>query len=169
MGFIVLSLLYRGPALKVLHEQYAKRGRIDEQAPVTATGSVRIAAPPQRVWQVLAAAADWSTVAPDITDVRLPGGVTVDAPFTWRNKRARISSRFAVVDPSRELTWTGLSSGARAVHRHVLHPQAGQATRLDCEESMAGPLLTMFYDSTKLAQALTGWLAAIAAAAERQP
>lgn len=165
----MLSMLYRGPALEVLHEQYAKRGRIDEQAPVTAVGSVDIAAPPQRVWQILTAAADWPTVVPAITDVRLPGGVAVNAPFTWRNGRARISSRFAVVDPARELTWTGVSSGAKAVHRHVLHPLAGQATRLDSEESMAGPLLTMFYDSTKLAQALTEWLKAITTAAERQP
>lgn len=165
----MLSLLYRGPALEVLHEQYAKRGLIDEQVPVTAVGSVDIAAAPQRVWQILAAAAEWSTVAPAITDVRLPGGVAVDAPFTWRNERARISSRFAVVDPARELTWTGVSSGAKAVHRHVLHPPPGQATRLDSEESMAGPLLTMFYDSTKLAKALTEWLKAITTAAERHP
>lgn len=55
------------------------------------------------------------------------------------------------------------------MHRHVLHPLAGQATRLDSEESMAGPLLTMHHDSTKLAQALIEWLKAITTAAERLP
>lgn len=156
------QLLYRGPALKTLHEQYAKQGRIDERAPVSAARSVQIDAPPQRVWQVLSAASDWPVIEPGICGVNLPGGVAVGAPFTWMNGRSRIRSRFAVVDPLRELTWTGVSSGARAVHRHVLHPVGDQATRLHSEESMAGPLLTLFYDSAKLARGLQVWLTAAA-------
>jgi hypothetical protein len=34
-------LLYPGPSLRVLHEQYAKQGHIDERAAVTAARSVR--------------------------------------------------------------------------------------------------------------------------------
>jgi hypothetical protein len=94
--------------------------------------------------------------------------VAVDAPFTWTNGRARISSRFAVVDPCRELTWTGVSSGARAVHRHLLQPVDDRTTRLISQESMAGPLLTLFYPSSKLAQGLTAWLTAIKTAAEQR-
>lgn len=164
----MLSFLYRGPTLKVLHDKYAKHGRIDHEAFVTAADSVDIAATPQRVWEILSAAEQWPAIVPAITQMCLPDGVTADAPFTWSNGRAQIKSRFAIVDPVRELTWTGVSSGANAVHRHVLHPLADNATRLDSEESMAGPLLTLFYDSTKLAQALTSWLTAVKAAAERQ-
>lgn len=40
-------------------------------------------------------------------------------------------------------------------------------TRLVSEESMAGPLLPLFFGSAKMAGALEAWLAAIKAAAER--
>jgi len=104
-----------------------------------------------------------------VSRVRLPAGVAVDAPFTWANGRSRIRSRFAVVDAGRELTWTGVSGGARAVHRHVLRPAAGGATELASEESMAGPLLTLFHDGAKLDRGTAGWLAAVKAAAESRP
>ncbi len=160
------GLLYRGPALDVLHEDYAKRGRVDELAPVAAARSIRVEAPPDRVWRVLAAVAAWPSVDPAITRVELPGGVAVDAPFTWSNGRSRIRSRFAVVDPGRELTWTGVSGGARAVHRHVLRPGTGGATELASTESMAGPLLTLLYGSAELDQGMLAWLEAVKSAAE---
>jgi hypothetical protein len=162
-------LLYPGPSLRVLHEQYAKQGHIDERAAVTATRSVRVDAPPRRVWQVLSTAEAWPDVAADISAVDLPGGVAPDAAFTWVNGRARIKSRFAIVEPLRELTWTGASSGARAVHRNVLHPLNDHQTQLQSEESMAGPLLTLFYNSNKLSAALEDWLVAVKAVAEHQP
>ena len=162
------QLLYRGPTLEVLHEQYAKRGRTDELAPVTAAQSVRIEASPQRVWQVLSAAAEWPGIDPGISSVHVPAGVVVDAAFTWVNGGSRIRSRFAVVDPGRELTWTGVSSGAKAVHRHVLQPAPDGATRLESTESMAGPFLTLFYNSGKLEQGTVRWLAALKAAAEQR-
>ena len=37
--------------------------------------------------------------------------------------------------------------GARAIHRHVLKPTEGGATRVFSEESMAGPLLVLFYNA----------------------
>lgn len=162
-------LLYRGPRLHILHERYAKQGRIDEQAAVTAAQSVRVDAPPRQVWQVLSTAEAWPDVASDISAVDLPGGVTPDAAFTWMNGRTRIKSRFAVVEPLRELTWTGVSSGARAVHRNVLHQLNDHQTQLQSEESMAGPLLTLFYNSNKLSAALEDWLRAVKSAAEHQP
>jgi hypothetical protein len=162
-------LLYRGPSLQVLHEQYAKRGRIDERAVVTASQSVHIDAPPERVWQVLSRADAWPEVVAGISRVELPAGVAPDAFFTWVNGRSRIRSRFAVVEPLRELTWTGISSGARAVHRNRLSPLNHSRTQLRSEESMAGPLLTLFYNSDKLSAALEDWLLAVKAAAEHQP
>ena len=47
---------------------------------------------------------------PAIHDVRLDGPVAADTAFTWANGRARMRSRFAVVAPVRELTWTGASA-----------------------------------------------------------
>jgi hypothetical protein len=92
--------------------------------------------------------------------------VIADGRFTWANGKSRIKSRFAVVDAERELTWTGVSSGAKAVHRNLVESTADGATRVISEESMAGPLLTLFYSSTKLEAGVERWLAALKRAAE---
>jgi hypothetical protein len=117
---------------------------------------------------VLAAASDWPSVDPAISRIDLQEGPSVDLRFTWKNGRSVVTSRFAVVDPYRELTWTGLSAGVRAVHRHTLHPVEGGATRLESEESMAAPMLPLFFSTARLSQALSHWLDAIKIAAEQR-
>ena len=78
-----------------------------------------------------------------------------------------MKSRFAVVKPETELTWTGVSLGARAVHRHSLTPTSDDATLLRAEESISGPVLALFgFTSAKLQAGLDEWLGAIKSAAE---
>ncbi|MEV0231850.1 SRPBCC family protein [Nonomuraea sp. NPDC050786] len=163
---MVKSLLYTGPALDDLHEQYAKKGRIDERAAVRARCDVAIDAPVETVWDVLATPAAWSRIDPAIHDVRLGGAVAPDTSFSWVNGKAKIQSRFAVVRRDEELTWTGVSFGARAVHRHLLLSRADGGTDLEVSESMAGPLLGLFFGEAKLQAALTSWTAGIKRAAE---
>lgn len=162
------KLFYRGPSLEMLHEQYAKRGRTDDRAPVRANQSIHIETDPKMVWEVLAAISDWPSIDSAISNVDLQGVADVDRRFTWKNGRSVVSSRFAVVDPCRELTWTGVSAGVTAVHRHILHPIRGGATRLETEESMAAPLLPLVYGTAKLNQALSHWLRGIKVAAEQR-
>ena len=163
------QLFYSGPSIEALHEEYAKKGRIDEEAPVKASHEVRIEAAVERVWELLSDVPSWGTWYPDVHDVHLDSGVKADARFTWTNGKARIKSTFAVVDSEREITWTGVSSGAKAVDRYVLEPiDDGGATRVFCEESMAGPLLVLFFDSAKLKTGMEAWLSALKMAAEEQ-
>jgi uncharacterized protein YndB with AHSA1/START domain len=162
------QLLYRGPSIEVLHEQYAKRERIDPRAPVTAAYEVEINAPVQRVWDLLGNPPAWPSFAPGVHDVHLDGPVATDTRFTWSNGRARMKSRFAVVDRDRELTWTGVSSGAKAVHRHLLEATGPSSTRVRSEESMAGPLLVLLYNSAKLQVGLEQWLSGLKATAEQR-
>ena len=163
------QLFYSGPSIEVLHEEYAKKGRIDEKAPITTAYKVRIEAPVERVWELLSDPQNWETFDPDIHDVRLNSGVKADARFIWSNGKVRMKSRFAVVDAAREITWTGVASGAKAVHRHVLEPTDDDgATRLLCEESMAGPLLILFFNNAKLQAGLKKWLGALKTAAEER-
>ncbi len=161
------KLFYAGPPLQVLHEEYAKNGRIDQQAPVTTAFGVNIGAPRERVWELLASPLGWEAFDPAIHDVRLDGPVAADTAFTWANGRARMKSRFAVVNPGRELTWTGASMGFKVVHRHLLDDAEGGGTHLRCEESMAGPLLTLIYSEARLRATLAKWLTAVKNAAER--
>ena len=160
------TLLYRGPALDVLHDEYAARRRIDRSAPIVASHSVTVAAPVTVVWQVLARPERWNDIDSAIRDVHLDGGVSEGARFTWRNDNTRLASRFAVVDPGRELTWTGTALGARVVHRHVLRPTHDGGTELFTEESMAGPFLVLFFNSAKLRRVLERWTVALSVAAE---
>lgn len=159
-------LLYRGPSLEVLHEEYAKKGRLDERAPLTATFEIRIEAPIQRVWKLLSDPSRWGLLDPAIHDISLASTVAVDAGFTWKNGMARIKSRFAVIQPGREITWTGVSAGAYAVHRHVLEETADGATLVRTEESMGGPFLILFFNNTKLHATLEKWLTGLKKAAE---
>ena len=155
------GLFYSGPSIETLHEEYAKKGRIDEEAPVKASREVHIEAPVERVWGLLSDPRGWGTWYPDIHDVRLNPRVEADARFDWANGKAHMRSRFAVVEAEREITWTGVAYGAKAVHRHVLEPTDGGATRVFSEESMAGPLLVLFYNSAKLGAEMEEWLSAL--------
>ena len=160
-------LFYTGPSNDVLYEDYARRGRIDELAPISARCETIIDAPTERVWELLSQPLRWGRFASEVRDVQLDDGVVEGGRFTWRNGKTKLSSRFAVVNPCRELTWTGTALGSRAVHRHLITPTDDGQTRLASEESMAGPLLVLFFSNAKLHASLTTWLAAITAAAQR--
>lgn len=163
------EMRYRGPSLDELHDTYAKRHRIDEAAPIRSAHEVLIDAPAERVWALLADPAGWSAFDPAIRDVRVAddGVARVDTRFTWVNGRTAIASRFAVVEPLREITWTGSAMGSRAVHRHLITTHPDGTALLRTEESMAGTLLGLFYNSAKLHAELTRWLDSIKTAAEQ--
>jgi uncharacterized protein YndB with AHSA1/START domain len=154
-------LHYRGRGLDTLHSDYAMRGRIDSSAPVAAHREILIAAPVETVWELLADPSGWHGIDPAIHDVHLDGEIAPGTSFTWRNGMARMTSRFAIVDPGREISWTGESAGIKAVHRHLFAGTDGSNTFLVSEESMDGFLLPLYYSSKKLGRTLEGWLAAL--------
>jgi hypothetical protein len=75
-------------------------------------------------------------------------------------------SVFAVVEPGRELTWTGTALWTKAIDRHVLDPTEDGATRHYLEESLASVLIPLFFGSEKLKAQHQRWLSAFKAAAE---
>jgi hypothetical protein len=60
-----------------------------------------------------------------------------------------------------------VSSGFKAVHRHLLEATGDGVTRVRSEESMARPLLVLLYSSAKLQAGLEAWLSGLKTAAER--
>jgi hypothetical protein len=160
------SLLYTGPSLQALQAAYAKQGRIDTAAAVQSHAEILVRASVARVWQILADAPNWPAWMPGVKSVRLDSTVAPDATFTWQSGFSRIKSTFAVVEPGRELTWTGISAGAKAIDRHTLEAVDG-GTRVFTEESMAGPLIVLFFSSRKLHAVQQAYLAALKQFAEK--
>ena len=66
------QLFYSGPSIEVLHEEYAKKGRIDARAPVGAAGEIRIEAPVGRVWELLVNVPAWGTWGRAVAAPRAP-------------------------------------------------------------------------------------------------
>jgi hypothetical protein len=161
-------LFYSGPPLRALHEEYAKKGRIDSHAAVQASYEAVIAAPAGEVWAILSDPEHWGQALPAIHAVSLASGVQADAPFTWKNGSATMKSKFAVVRPGAELTWTGTSMGFKAIHQHLLRDTSDRDTLLQVNESMAGPFLTLFFPAAKLQASLSAWVDAIKRTAEER-
>jgi hypothetical protein len=160
------SLLYSGPSLQTLHTVYAKQGRIDTAAAIQSHAEIGVRAPLARVWQILADAPNWPAWMPGVKTIRLDSIVAPDATFTWKSGASTIKSTFAVVQPERELTWTGISSGAKAVDRHTIEA-LDDGVRVFTEESIAGPFLTLFFSREKLLTSQQAFLAALKRQAER--
>ncbi|WP_306192817.1 MULTISPECIES: SRPBCC family protein [unclassified Streptomyces] len=158
---------YNGPSLRRLHDEFAKKYTIDKDAPVRGAVEVEIDAPLTRVWELLSNVEGWPLWNPGITSVQLDSGVAVDATFTWVSQRARMRSKFAVVEPLRELTWTGVSLGIKGIHRNILRKLPDGRVLARTEESMASPLLRLIFSERKLRSTLSDQMARLKQAAEQ--
>ncbi len=142
---------------------------INRDAPATAEGELHIAAEPRAVFSVLAALEGWPSWNPDVRSVTVEGPVERGTVFRWRSGATSLTSTLQVVDPPRELSWTGTTMGIRAVHVFRFDPQDG-GTRARSEESWEGllPRLLKGYSRRTLATGIQKVLAALKAEAERQ-
>ncbi|MEU4395573.1 SRPBCC family protein [Kribbella sp. NPDC023855] len=161
------SLFYTGPSIAVLHEEYAKKSRIDDRAAIQGRREITVAAPIERVWEKLSDVASWDTnLEPGVKDIQLDDGVTVDGRFTRVKGGAKMKARFAVVEAPREIAWTGAAFGAKVVHRFTLEATDDNTTRVVVEESMAGPLFGLLFNNKKLDAVLTESLTTLKQASE---
>lgn len=67
------------------------------------------------------------------------GPVAPGAVFRWRWGAASLTSTVEVVDPPREIAWTGTTMGIKAVHVYRFEPKDG-GTLAGSEESCKGLL-----------------------------
>jgi hypothetical protein len=134
---------------------------------VWARAEAVINAPVDAVWAKLSDVAAWDTnLEPGVRRIRLEAGVTVDSRFFRTVKGARLRARFAVVDPERELAWSGVSLGVKVVHRFVLASRGPSQTFVVVEESMAGPPLAAAFSSRQLREVLRQSLETLRRASE---
>ncbi len=101
---MIKQVFYSGPPFETLHEDYAKKGRIDENAVIKTASEIDIAAPVERVWNQLINLSEWPVIDPSFQNVQLESNVEEDAYFRFVLNSFPIRAKFAVVVPNRELT-----------------------------------------------------------------
>jgi uncharacterized protein YndB with AHSA1/START domain len=143
---------------------------VDRTAPVVAGCEIEIAAPPERVWELLTDIDRWPEWNPDIDSAALDGPLAAGTTFRWKAGPGSIVSRIQHVEPPREIGWTGKTMGIAGVHVHRLEPTGG-GTRVVTEESWVGfPVRLMRRRMRRtLERSLETGLRHLEAAAERAP
>ena len=142
---------------------------VDTSAPVTARDSREIAASAGDVWAVISDIGGWTCWNPEVRAARLDGRLAPGTLVHWRAGPGAITSVLRVVDPLKELSWTGSTLGIHAVHVWRLDPVDGGA-RVTTEESWRGwPVRLLRRRSQRmLREAVTGGLDCLKTEAERR-
>jgi uncharacterized protein YndB with AHSA1/START domain len=128
---------------------------IDEGAPVVGASEIVIAAPPEAVWDVLAALDRWPSWNPDVKSVSVEGEIAEGTRFRWKTGPGTVTSTLQRVERPRLIAWTGRTLGIDAVHVWRLEPRDG-TTLVKTEESFAGVVARLF--RWPLRKTLTGAL-----------
>ncbi|HSF99110.1 MAG TPA: SRPBCC family protein [Ornithinibacter sp.] len=103
--------------------------------------TIDIAAPPERVWEVLTTVESWSEWTPTVTSVR-----PLDEGPLRTGSRARIDqprlpeTEYVVteLEPGRSFTWVATGPGVRTTARHVVEPLPDGGSRVLLSVSQSG-------------------------------
>jgi uncharacterized protein YndB with AHSA1/START domain len=143
--------------------------QIDNSAPATFSGQIEIDAEPQAVFDVLSEIDAWPLWNADVRTAKLDGALQPGSTFHWTAGPSSLTSTLQVVDPPREIGWTGTTMGIRAVHVFRFEPSNG-GTIARSEESWDGLVARVFkcFSKKSLEKAITRVLASLKAEAERK-
>ncbi len=141
---------------------------IDPDAPVQVRAETTIDAPPEVLWDILAAVDRWSSWNPEVARAQLDGPLAPGATIRWKAGGASITSTIASVVRPSELAWTGRTLGISAVHVWRLEPHEG-GTRVRSEESIRGVPARVARGrvTAMLTKALHAWFTALEAEVRR--
>lgn len=148
-------------------EALANNGQIDDHAAIQASSEILIAAPTDKVWNLLVGIDEWPRWQPNITTAKLAGQVKKGTEFKWTTGGTKIASRLALVKPDEELAWTGTALHATAIHVWQLRAAPSGGTLVSTRESMQGFMLKLFYSSKYLEKSQKAWFDALKREAER--
>lgn len=142
---------------------------INRNAPATADGELRIDADPETVFEVISGIDRWPSWNPDVKSARVEGPVQPGTVFRWKAGPSSLTSTLRVVDPPREIAWTGTTMGIKAVH--VFRFQASDGgTMARSEESWEGLIARLLkgYSRRTLDKGIRSVLAHLKTEAERR-
>lgn len=145
----------------------AKKGEINQKAPVIDKQEIIIHAPIELVWETLADIGGWPEWYTGVSIKKQPEKYEVGRYFVWKQNGARIKSRLAKIDKPHHLAWIGSVKWIKAVHVWKLLEIEKRKTRVMVEESMQGFLVSLFMNRETLHKALHLWLNLLKIRAER--
>jgi uncharacterized protein YndB with AHSA1/START domain len=142
---------------------------INRDAPATAEGELWIDADPQTVFSVIAAIDQWPSWNPDVKSVSVEGPVQPGTAFRWKAGPSSLTSTLQMVDPPREIAWTGTTMGIKAVHLFRFQASDGD-TLARSEESWAGLMASLLkgYSRRTLDKGIRSILSHLKTEAERR-
>lgn len=114
----------------------------------TYSASAHIAAPPERVWSVLADVVRWPEWLPTMSSVQAldAAALTIGGRYRITQPKLRPAIWSVVsLEPQRGFAWQSRSPGLRSLATHVVRPMSGASVEVTLQVSFAGPM---------------GWLAA---------
>lgn len=159
------KLLYAGPPLRVLHEDYAMKGRIDDKAPVTTTyclqrigrgaagwdtivvsGTVDTMTSAEDLWAVWANLHRWPLWSPLhrsaawTSAARLTAGATFDQRISLGFPVGTTTEHVTIslLEPAHQASWAGSANGVGSCHLWSFTPLPGGGTRVSNTEAFAG-------------------------------
>jgi uncharacterized protein YndB with AHSA1/START domain len=142
---------------------------IDHQAPLVARREIEIEAPQESVWKLLTDVEGWPSWNNDVESVSLEGALAPGSTFRWKAGPGTIVSTFEVVDPPREVGWSGKTFGVKALHVYRFEP-TDTGTRVATEESWSGIPVHLFRTrmTRTMIESLEDGLERLKAAAEQR-
>jgi uncharacterized protein YndB with AHSA1/START domain len=142
---------------------------VDRNAPAAAEAATQIDAPPETVWSVISDIAAWPTWDREIRSVTFDGPLAAGSKFRWKAGPSSVMSRLEVVDPPREIAWTGSTMGIRAIHVFRFERSDG-GTLARSQESWSGvlPSLLKSFSRERIQRAIDHALAMLKAESERR-
>jgi uncharacterized protein YndB with AHSA1/START domain len=142
---------------------------INRNAPATAEAELRIDADPQTVFTVISAIDQWPSWNSDVKSVSVEGPVQPGTVFRWKAGPSSLTSVLQVVDPPREIAWTGTTMGIKAVHVFQFRASDG-GTMARSEESWEGLIASLLkgYSRKTLDKGIRSVLANLKTEAERR-
>ncbi len=155
------------PSWSGIHEKCSRKGLTDPDAPVQASGEIAIECPPKRVWAVLTDVSRWSEIRSDIGDASIEGSVASDSLFTWSIAEIILTSKFGLLVPYRELSWSTTTTGLVMTVRYLFEPLGASGTLLNCHEALTAPMYPQLGGNTELGKRIESWLEGVKAVAEQ--
>ena len=118
---------------------------------------------------MVSAIGDWPRWNPDVKSASIDGPSTPGTAFRWKSGPGTIRSTLQVVDPPREIGWTGKTMGIHAVHVFRFE-EADGGTLAHSAESWEGLIASLArgYSRRTLAATITTVLSHLAAESERR-